>query len=193
MEVYIKKFITNLHKKLVIIIHGLPINSYSRRKKTRQKLFQEIAPYTNLFITINPLEEKTLRSWGLKNKIITILHGAPDEILSYNHILSKKELGLSKKLVIFSFGLIHEKKGLEYLLEGFKNFTQTCSYAKLTIAGETLRTSKNQSYLSSLQQYVTQNNINDNVTFITQFLRPIHRLVSYLSEQFVVFPYIKRD
>ncbi|HUD44575.1 MAG TPA: glycosyltransferase [Patescibacteria group bacterium] len=190
---YVKTLIKNLTKKLVIIVHGLPINSYSRRKKTRQKFFQEIAPFTSLFITINPLEEKVLRSWGIKNKIVNILHGAPDEILDYQYLASRKSINLSDKLVIFNFGLIHEKKGLEYLLQGFLNFTKEYQNAKLIIAGEPLSTATKQNYLDSLKKYVSDNKMENNVTFINTFLNH-EALFTYLSaSDIVALPYIKRD
>ncbi len=190
---YIFDLIRGLKKKLIIIVHGIPINSYSRRKKTRKKFFQKISPYVEAFITINPLEKKILEGWGINNKIYNIFHGAPDEILNYHKSASRTALKIKDELIVFNFGLIHEKKGLEYLLIAFNEFSKKNTLAKLIIAGESLLGAKNNDYLSSLMQYVKKEHLTNQVTFINKFLQHDELYTYIASADIIVFPYIKRD
>lgn len=190
---YIKDLIKNLTKKLVIVVHGLPINSYSRRPKIRELFFKEISPFVNTFITINPLQKKVLQNWGLKNKIVNILHGAPDDIRNYDAKESKKKLNLEDKTVIFNFGLFHRKKGLEYLIEGFVDLVKKHTDVHLVLAGDMLVTDKKQDYLETIKHLIRDNKIEEKVTIINKFF-PRDELYLYISAaDIVVLPYIKRD
>lgn len=191
---YIIELIKKLRKPLVVVVHGSPINSYSRRKLTRKKFFQQIAPYVHTFITINPLQKQTLERWGLKNNIVNILHGAPDAIEQYSREESRKQRNLQEnKLIIFNFGLLHPKKGLEFLLEGFRQFVSTQKNAQLILAGETLSTSSNTNYQDVLKKYIREHNFEKDVQIIPRFLEK-EELYRYLrTADIVVLPYMKRD
>ncbi len=192
---YIKELIRNLEKKLVIVVHSSPINSYSRKQLIRKKFFQSISPYVSGFVVINPLQERVFKKWGLTNKIITIPHGAPDEIANYNPSLSKKKLGFTDKTIVFNFGLLHKKKGLEYLLAGFKDFVlqNNSNQIKLILAGETLINEKNNNYLDSLYTYIKKNKLEDNVEIINKFLKKEDIYLYLSASDIVILPYTKRN
>lgn len=191
---YVQTLLNKLHKKVVVIVHGLPINSYSRRKITRKHFFQEIKDKVNLFITINPIQKKRLESWGIpSSKITNIFHGAPDEILSYSPTVERKHLGLEEKVVIFNFGLFHRKKGIEYLLEALLEFTKLKKNSLLILVGEMLVTDKEQGYLDDLLRFIKLNSLEKHIILINKFIDR-STLYSYLSAaDIVVLPYVKRD
>ncbi|CAN5120676.1 glycosyltransferase family 4 protein [soil metagenome] len=184
---YIASLIKQVKKKVVLIIHGLPINSYSRRKLIRKKFFKELQPYVAGYIVINPIQERVLNSWGIIKNVITIPHGIPSKIVASTRIVNVKQTQ------IFTFGLLHKKKGLEYLLAGFNSFSKSNNRAHLTIVGGALRGKENEKYLSSLLTYSKNHSLENKVTIIPQFL-PRETIYKYLlSSDIVVFPYIKRD
>lgn len=190
---YIKAFIQTLRKKIVVVVHGMPINSYSRRQVTRENFFKEIAADVDGFIVINPLQKDVLRTWGVRTRTVQIFHGAPDAIRDYNKIQSRQRLGLNNDLLIFNFGLFHGKKGLEYLLPGFKRFVSNYHSAHLIIAGTMLKTSNHQDYLQAMKDYVRSHSLQKSVTIINKFF-PRPELYTYLaSADIVVYPYTKRD
>lgn len=190
---YIKSLIKNLYIKPFIVVHGLPINSYSRRKIVRKNFFQEIAPYTKGFIVINPLQKIILESWNIKSPIIHIWHGAPDEILNHQYLDSRKKLHINNELIILNFGLFHQKKGLEYLIDGFAQFCSKYPQTKLYLCGKMLSTEKNIDYLDNIKTMIESLRIKNKVMIIDKFFQK-HELYQYLTaSDIVVLPYIKRD
>lgn len=191
---YLRELIVNTKKKIVIIVHGSPINSYSRRILTRKKFFTSIYPFIERFIVLNPQQKKTFKTWGLDKKTIVILHGAPDILLSYQKKKSRQALHIPHgRLLIFSFGLIHPKKGFEYLIQAFQSFHKEFSNSELVISGEGLISAKAKEYISSLQKLIESSNADNSIILNNRFLER-EEIFSYLSaSDIVVFPYIKRD
>lgn len=190
---YIEKLIAGLKKQLFIVVHGLPINSYSRRVMTRKKFFQKIDPYVKGYIVINPIQKKVLESWGVRAAIKHIWHGAPDDIQNHGYLSSRKKLNITKELVILNFGLFHQKKGLEYLIEGFSDFVKTYSNTKLYLCGKMLSTEKNQNYFDEITKRIHDLRIKDNVIIQNTFFEKT-LLYTYLrASDIIVLPYIKRD
>lgn len=190
---YVKKIIKGLKKKLVIIVHGLPINSYSRRIDTRKKLFQEISPFVSAFVTINPIQKQVLERWGVENLIVNIFHGAPDALTEIKPSKSKEKLHFQNKLVIFNFGLLHRKKGLEYLIEGYKEFCSKYNDSILIVAGEKLINETNNNYLNQIYALIKQYHLENKVKVINKFLSKKDLYLYLTAADIVVLPYIKRD
>ena len=190
--IFLVDLIKRVKKKIVVVVHGLPINSYSRRKRTRELFFKTISPYVKAFITINPLQKKVLLKWGISNRVENIYHGAPDEILKYSHELMKRKLGLTDNIVVFNFGLFHKKKGLEYLIEAFSKFYAQNSAARLILIGETLVTG-DPTFLTNLKIKLLPLVEKKALIFINQFLTK-EEIYEYLAAADIfVTPYTKRD
>ena len=88
---YLKLLINSLQKKTIIIVHGSPINQYSRRPIVRERFFKEIESQVFQFITINPLQKKRFQQWDIK-QVTNIFHGAPDKIKSFSYSKSRQKL-----------------------------------------------------------------------------------------------------
>lgn len=190
---YIKTLIMALKQKPFVVVHGLPINRYSRRKAGRRKFFTQISPFVKGFIVINPQQETVLKSWGINTPVKQIWHGAPDAILKYDRKSSRQQLHLGKELVILNFGLFHPKKGLEYLIDGFKLFNDQYPASRLILCGVMLATTTKTNYLESIKQKVIRQKLEHSTLFVNRYLSK-EELYQYLqAADIVVLPYTKRD
>jgi polysaccharide biosynthesis protein PslF len=191
---FLKDLICHLNKKCVIVVHGMPINSYSRRKLTREHFFKNIQKYVSGFVLINPEGVRVLNKWGIQAHKIHIWHGYPDEINNYQQDKCRKELGLSlQDLIIFNFGLFHKHKGLENLIKGYFQFKHENYNAKLIIAGKSLDTKESIDYMLKIGRLADSDTFGNKVFFINEFL--IHSMLyKYLvAADVIVLPYIKRN
>jgi glycosyltransferase involved in cell wall biosynthesis len=190
---YLKSLINNLKSKLIVIVHGSPVNSYSRRKKIRAKFFKEIAPHVKYFVTINPLQKKVFKSWGI-NKVVNIFHGAPDEITDYQYENSRRQLKIKPdELLIFSFGLLHAKKGLEHLLQACEHFSENNHQFKFLLSGKMLTNTKNAVLTKTIQSLEKLSQQSNQFIYENKFLEQNELFLRLAGADIIVLCYTKRD
>jgi glycosyltransferase involved in cell wall biosynthesis len=105
-------------------------------------------------------------------KLRLIPHGIPEmEFADTEHY--KKEVGLSGRKVILTFGLLSPNKGIEYAVRGMAEVVKNCPDALYVYLGQThphLIREHGESYRNSLEWIAKDLGIQDNVKFINRFV-----------------------
>lgn len=128
-------------------------------------------------------------------KIVMIPHGVPD--LPYAETAYfKKELGLSGRFVLLSFGLLSPGKGFEQVLEALPEIVRDHPDLLYIILGKThpeVAKIHGERYRESLQKLTRENKLENNVLFIDKFVTN-EELYNYISASDVYLtPYLSQE
>lgn len=115
-------------------------------------------------------------------KIVMIPHGVPDLPFVETEYF-KKELGLTGRTVLLSFGLLNPGKGIELVLEALPEVVRNYPDLLYVILGKThpeVAMIYGERYRESLQKLTRENNLENNVLFIDKFVT-YEELYNYIS------------
>jgi glycosyltransferase involved in cell wall biosynthesis len=115
-------------------------------------------------------------------KIVHIPHGTHAHVVEDVTAL-KKQYGVSGKLVLSTFGLLSENKGLETGIKAMKKIVQQFPDAVYLILGKTHPTiisREGEKYRQRLEQLVAEYGLENNVKFVNSYLS-LEALLNYLS------------
>ncbi|HBC94154.1 MAG TPA: glycosyl transferase family 1, partial [Pelotomaculum sp.] len=128
-------------------------------------------------------------------KIVMLPHGVPD-LPFVETAYFKKELGLSGRFVLLSFGLLSPGKGLEQVLEAMPEIVRDHPDVLYIILGKThpeVAKIHGERYRESLQKLVRENKLENNVLFVDRFVT-YEELYNYISASDVyVTPYLSQE
>ena len=128
-------------------------------------------------------------------KIAVINHGVPAIPMESREEL-KADVGLDKRFIISTFGLLGPGKGLEYGIEAIAKVVQKHKEVLYYILGRTHPAIINESgedYRKSLEKMVAELGISDNVIFVNKYLSK-EEIVRYLKLSDVYLtPYLNKD
>ena len=125
-------------------------------------------------------------------KLRVIHHGVPD-VAFQGTGAAKSSFGIGERLVISTFGLINRGKGLEYAIDAMREVIVRHPEALYLVLGEThpvVRRREGESYRESLQAFVNDHGLGNNVKLIDKYLT-FDELVSYLmATDIYLTPYL---
>lgn len=160
-----------LNKPLVMSVRGnlysWNLNSGKFKKSLALHIFQrEMLERASCIHATEENEVKAIRDLGIKSPIALIPNGIDcDEFTKayLNKMEAKLSLGLdpSKRYILF-MSRIDPKKGLEFLVEGFRNNPQLFSDWGVIIAGPI----QNENYLKKIKKIISQSNLSENFHFV---------------------------
>jgi glycosyltransferase involved in cell wall biosynthesis len=115
-------------------------------------------------------------------KIIHIPHGTHAHIVSDVQTL-KKQYNLQNRLVLTTFGLLSENKGIETGVRAMRRIVKTFPNALYLILGKThpvVVAREGEQYRERLEQMVQEYGLQDNIKFVNSYL-DLETLLDYLS------------
>jgi glycosyltransferase involved in cell wall biosynthesis len=125
-------------------------------------------------------------------KIYVIPHGSNDLFYTDKGMskeAAKEELGVSQKRVILFFGLIKRYKGLEYLVEAFREVKERLDNVVLIIVGKIY--DKDREGFNFYSDLIGQLRSHENVVCVEDYV-PLEKIGLYFSaSDVVVLPYIR--
>lgn len=190
---FILTFLKNLRKRVVVTLHTI----LSKPDAKKQAIVQEMSRYTTSFICMNRLAIPILeRVYGIPpQKIVYIPHGAPAEIPE-NREGIRKNLGLSDRVVLATFGLLGPGKGIEYAIEALLQVVRSFPKVIYLILGETHpkeRERRGEAYRAFLEEKVHELHLEDHVQFVNRYLS-YEELTAYLAATDIYLtPYLNPD
>jgi glycosyltransferase involved in cell wall biosynthesis len=131
------------------------------------------------------------------DKVQVIPHGVPDvPFISTDR--PKKKLGLSRRFVIGTFGLIHPAKGIEFVLEALPPVIADNPEMDVLflIVGEThpnVVKNEGESYRARLKEIVSSLDLEHNVRFVDRYQTNRNLILHFLATDICVLPYLARD
>ncbi len=169
-----------LRKPLVTTLHTIMPNP----KPNFREITRHLVARSARVIVMNPLALGLLeRDYNLDTrKVVLIHHGAPDVPFGKREE-AKRELGLSGRFVISTFGLISRGKGLEYAIQALPPVVERHPEVLYLILGEThpnVRRHEGESYREELQALVRDLGLEKHVQFVNRYLTKAE-LIRYLQ------------
>jgi glycosyltransferase involved in cell wall biosynthesis len=135
-------FLSHLKKPVVTTLHMVyPINEEPNKFEIVESNFADttdiLIKYSEkIVVIIQPMVDILIDEFHVpEEKIFLIPHGAP-LFCPQDTAYFKQKLGLGKGQIISSFGLIRDKKGLEYAIRAMPDVVKKYPKAKLFILGE---------------------------------------------------------
>lgn len=167
-------------KPIVVTLHTI----LPEPNATMLRVTRAICARSSRVVALSETGRNLLQSvYGVEpEKIDVIHHGVPDVPFRTTDA-AKASFGIGLRLVISTFGLINRGKGLEYALDAMRSVIESHPEALYLILGEThpvVRRHEGESYRESLQAYVNEHGLGNNVKLVDKYL-DFDELVSYLT------------
>ncbi len=177
---YLLEFLEELKKPSCVTFHSMlpePVESMLR-------VVQEIARMTSFVVAMTDTSRDIItgRYAVPAEKVRVIPHGIHPLQYSDNKE-AKSELGLSKRFLITSFGLLGRGKGIEHAIEALPAVVKVNPKVLYLIIGAThpvVLKNEGESYRNSLINRVRELSLESNVIFYNQYLK-VNELLDFLK------------
>tara|TARA_Y100000310_G_scaffold344591_1_gene458178 strand:+ start:4723 stop:6957 length:2235 start_codon:yes stop_codon:yes gene_type:complete len=176
---YLIPFLETIEKPVVVTFHSILPDP----DKTRKKIVRFIADKSAGIIVMAKKSIEILKNdYGVdESKIHVVMHGVPSVAFQSSAPL-KKKLKLDNKIVLSSFGLLSEGKGIEYVIESLPKLVKKYPNLLYLIIGEThpvVRKNEGEKYRNMLIKRVEELGLKSNVKFYNKYLT-LQEIINYL-------------
>ena len=192
---YILDFMDVLEKPIVTTFHTvLPTPPEEAKAVTREIYRLSSSVVVPGHVGVDILK----KAFGLgPEKVQVIPHGVPD-VPFISSERPKKKLGLSRRFVLGSFGLLHPAKGIEYVLEALPeviadNIEKDILYLIVGQTHPNIVKNEGERYRDRLKELVKDLDLDNNVKFVDQYLTNRNLILHFLASDICVLPYLARD
>lgn len=169
-----------LRKPLVTTLHTImPDPKPNFREITRHLIARSAR-----VVVMNPIAFELLeRDYGLDTRKIVLIHHGALDVPFGKRDEAKRELGLTGRFIISTFGLISRGKGLEYAIQALPKVVEKHPKVLYLILGEThpnVRRHEGESYRKELQALVKDLGLEGHIQFVNRYLTKME-LIRYLQ------------
>ncbi len=190
---HIIAFLEELEKPLVTTLHTLLQEPGSEAKKVMDYILDRSDFVTVMAkVGIKILENKYDT---LADSVRYIPHGCPNVPLLSSETV-KNVIGLSRRTVLSTFGLLSKGKGIEYAIQSLPKVIEKDPSVLYLIIGQThpeVRKHEGESYRQYLMDLIDKLGINENVRFVNRFVEK-SELVRFLqATDIYIIPYPNRE
>jgi glycosyltransferase involved in cell wall biosynthesis len=124
--------------------------------------------------------------------VCVIPHGVPP-VEPGGRTRMKRQLGLGKRTILTTFGLVDPRKGLEYMVEAMQEVRQRYPDALYLIVGKThpeLIRREGEAYRKRLWQLVEESDLAKHVAFVDEYLTQAQIVDYLLASDIYITPYL---
>ena len=188
-EDHLRPFLLELRKPAVTTLHSvIPDPSPSLREAVRM-----IAEHSDELVVMAHTAARLLKSdYGITKTTVVIPHGMPAIEPRGRHSL-KRQLGITGRTIVSTFGLVDPRKGLEYVIGAMPSIVAEHPDALYLIVGQThpeLLKQQGEVYRNTLERAVEELGMSDHVAFVNEYLTQ-RAIVDYLlATDVYVTPYL---
>ena len=192
---YILDFMEVLEKPIVTTLHTVMPTPPEEAKAVTREIYRLSA---NIVVPGHVGVDILKKAFDIgPEKVEVIPHGVPD-VPFISSERPKKKLGLSRRFVIGSFGLLHPAKGIEYVLEALPQVITDNPEKDVLylIVGEThpnIVKNEGERYRDRLKEIITDLDLEYNVKFVDRYLTNRNLILHFLAADICVLPYRARD
>ena len=192
---YILDFMEVLEKPIVTTLHTVLPAPPEEAKAVTREIYRLSA---NMVVPGHAGVDILRNAFDLGPEKVTVIpHGVPD-VPFISTERPKKKLGLSRRFVIGSFGLLHPAKGVEFVLEALPQVIADNPEMNVLymVVGEThpnVVKNEGESYRARLKEIATSLDLEHNVKFVDRYLTNRNLILHFLATDICVLPYIARD
>lgn len=157
-----------------VIVHTYPFTQDDADQLARARMLWKIARRASLLITISDIARARLaadlRHHHIKTPVIHIPHGTPN-VAHFPLADAKAAIGQSGKLILSTFGLIGERKGINEVIETLPALVNEFPNLVYRVLGRPHPTDKKaQHHFAYLTKQVVDLKLEDRVQFVPRFL-----------------------
>src|SRR2546430_8977713 len=130
--------------------------------------------------------------YGIAEVPVVIPHGMP-AIQPHGRVRMKEKLGVSGRTIISTFGLVDPRKGLEFMIKAMPAIVAGHPSALYVVAGQThpeLRRRDGEIYRNELVATVKRLGLENNVSFIDEYMAQRDIIELLLASDVYVTPYL---
>jgi glycosyltransferase involved in cell wall biosynthesis len=177
---YILSFILALNKPIVTVFHTVLPNPDQKR----QKVVHAIADLSDRIVVLTKNSQNILTSdyEVTPSKIVVIPHGNHTVLWEQKEKL-KTDFNFSDRIVMSTFGLISENKGIETVLYALPEIVSSYPEVVYLVIGKThpeILRREGEKYRDFLIDIVKRQNLENNVIFVNEYLE-LKELLDYLT------------
>lgn len=177
---HILSFILALNKPIVTVFHTVLPTPNEKRKK----VVYAITDLSDKVVVLTKNSKEVLAAYYncQSSKIMVIPHGNHTVLWEQKKIL-KNRYGFKDKIVLSTFGLISENKGIETVLHALPEIVAHHPEVIYLIIGKThpeILKREGEKYRHSLQSIVKDLHLDNNVIFINEYLK-LQQLLEFLT------------
>ena len=188
-EDHLRPFLLELRKPVMVTLHSVPPSpSESMRDAVRL-----IASRSDEVIVMAHTAARLLKSdYGITKTPVVIAHGMPAIEPTGRHTV-KTRLGMARRTIISTFGLVDPRKGLEFVIEAMPAIVERHPDALYLIVGQThpeLLKQQGELYRNTLERAVEELGMADHIGFVNEYLTQRDIVGYLLATDVYVTPYL---
>jgi glycosyltransferase involved in cell wall biosynthesis len=189
----ILSMLRDLHRPVVVTCHTVLRDPDAARKE----VLREIGARADKLVAMSKRACRFLEEiYDVpREKIALVPHGIHD-MPFVDPSFYKDKFGMEGRRVLLTFGLLHDEKGIEYMIEAMPTIVEKhprVSYIVLGATHPAILREEGESYRLSLQRRVRTLGLEEHVIFYPRFVE-LDDLLEYLgASDILVTPYVRED
>lgn len=190
---YLLKLIQAIKLPYFVTLHTVLPNPNDKQRE----IMSTLAAKCCKMITMAHNTDKILQdAYAIDASKITVLHHGVPEYPAAERDTLKKELGLTGRFIVSTFGLISPGKGLEYGIESIARVAKKHPEILYLVLGQThpvVQRNNGEKYREKLERTVKNFGLEEKVKFVNRYLK-IEEIIRYLQLSDVYMtPYLGKD
>lgn len=186
---HLRPFLAALTKPVITTLHTVPPDpTPSIRDAIRSAV--ELSAAT--VVMADAAASILAATYGIGEVPLVIPHGMP-AIQPHGRVRMKQKLGVPGRTIISTFGLVDPRKGIEFMIEAMPMIVAEHPAALYLVAGQThpeLRRRDGESYRNQLIATVKRLGLENNVSFIDEYMAQRDIIDLLLASDVYVTPYL---
>jgi glycosyltransferase involved in cell wall biosynthesis len=186
---HLRPFLETLRKPVVTTLHTVPPDP---TPSMREAISSAVRLSHATVVMAEAAADILAGTYGIAEVPVVIPHGMP-AIQPHGRVRMKQKLGVPGRTIISTFGLVDPRKGIEFMIEAMPAIVAGHPAALYLVAGQThpeLRRHDGETYRNHLVATVKRLGLENNVSFIDEYMAQRDIIELLLASDVYVTPYL---
>lgn len=186
---HLRPFLEALNKPAITTLHTVPPDP---TPSIREAIRSAVRLSAATVVMADAAAAILAAAYGIAEVPVVIPHGMP-AIQPHGRVRMKEKLGVTGRTIISTFGLVDPRKGIEFMIEAMPAIVAGHPAALYLVAGQThpeLRRRDGESYRNQLVATVKRLGLENNVSFIDEYMAQRDIIELLLASDVYVTPYL---